>query len=120
MAAHDAPGPGAAVCSQAARRCSAPLSPAEIGRLPAPGRRAAGGAQRFVLCPYCQQHRAQVWGDGRGSAPAIPECGPVSVAPTMAALGLDEDWLMTEAAPRTGDREPRWRRRSRRWRVAAG
>ncbi|TCP05075.1 hypothetical protein EV676_109162 [Caldimonas thermodepolymerans] len=51
--------------------------------------------QRFLLCPYCQQHRAQVWGDGRGGRTChCPECGPVSVAADdMAALALDEDWL---------------------------
>jgi hypothetical protein len=48
-----------------------------------------------VLCPYCHQHRAQVWGDGRGGRTCLcPECGPVSVAADdVAALVLDEDWL---------------------------
>jgi hypothetical protein len=75
----------------------ASLSPTEIGTLPALGRvvRAAALDQRFVLCPYCQQHRAQVWGDGRGGRTChCPECGPVPVAADDgAALVLDEDWL---------------------------
>ncbi len=51
--------------------------------------------QRFVLCPYCHQHRAQVWGGGRrGCSCQCPECGPVAVeADDMAALALDEEWL---------------------------
>lgn len=73
------------------------LSPREISALPALGRavRSAALDQRFALCPYCQQHRAQVWGDGRGGRTCqCPECGPVSVAADdVAALALDEDWL---------------------------
>lgn len=51
--------------------------------------------QSFVLCPHCQQHRAQVWGDGRGGRVCrCPDCGPVAVeANDGAALALDEDWL---------------------------
>ncbi|MCW5260663.1 hypothetical protein D5045_10690 [Verminephrobacter eiseniae] len=51
--------------------------------------------QSFVLCPHCQQHRAQVWGDGRGGRMCrCPDCGPVAVeANDGAALILDEDWL---------------------------
>ncbi|SCK61296.1 hypothetical protein VAR608DRAFT_7037 [Variovorax sp. HW608] len=51
--------------------------------------------QSFVLCPHCQQHRVQVWGDGRGGRMCrCPECGPVAVeANDGAALALDEDWL---------------------------
>ncbi|MDR0528880.1 MAG: DUF262 domain-containing protein [Zoogloeaceae bacterium] len=51
--------------------------------------------QSFVLCPHCQQHRAQVWGDGRGGRMCrCPDCGPVAVgAADGAALVLDEDWL---------------------------
>ena len=75
----------------------ASLSPRELGTLPALGRavRPAALDQRFLLCPYCQQHRAQVWGDGRGGRTChCPECGPVDVAADdMAALALDEDWL---------------------------
>lgn len=75
----------------------ASLSPREIGALSALGRavRPAALDQRFVLCPYCQQHRAQVWGDGRGARTChCPECGPVSVsADDVAAMVLDEDWL---------------------------
>ena len=51
--------------------------------------------QSFVLCPHCQQHRAQVWGDGRGGRMCrCPDCGPVAVEVNDgAALALDEDWL---------------------------
>ena len=51
--------------------------------------------QSFVLCPHCQQHRAQVWGDGRGGRVCrCPDCGPVAVeASDGAALALDEDWF---------------------------
>ena len=51
--------------------------------------------QSFVLCPHCQQHRAQVWSDGRGGRMCrCPDCGPVAVeANDGAALALDEDWL---------------------------
>ena len=51
--------------------------------------------QSFVLCPHCQQHRAQVWGDGRGGRMCrCPDCGPVAVeANDGAALALDEEWL---------------------------
>ncbi|MBS0507139.1 MAG: hypothetical protein JSR53_07135 [Proteobacteria bacterium] len=51
--------------------------------------------QSFVLCPHCQQHRAQVWGDGRGGRVCrCPDCGPVAVeASDGTALALDEDWF---------------------------
>ena len=75
----------------------AALSPREIAALPALGQAVKPTTldQRFLLCPYCQQHRAQVWGDGRGGRTChCPECGPVSVAADdIAALALDEDWL---------------------------
>lgn len=73
------------------------LSPREIAALPALGQAVKPTAldQRFVLCPYCHQQRAQVWGDGqRGRTCHCPECGPVAVAADdAAALRLDEDWL---------------------------
>ncbi|MER0899527.1 hypothetical protein AAA538_08305 [Pseudomonas aeruginosa] len=97
MAAHDA---WALVCRLFAGGSPvlrASLSPRELDTLPALGRAVRPTAldQRFVLCPYCQQHRAQVWGDGRGARTChCPECGPVSVAAEdVAALALDEDWL---------------------------
>ena len=75
----------------------AALSPREIAALPALGQAVKPTAldQRFVLCPYCHQHRAQVWGGGRrGCSCQCPECGPVAVeADDMAALALDEEWL---------------------------
>lgn len=75
----------------------AALSPREIAALPTLGQAVKPTAldQRFVLCPFCHQQRAQVWGDGhRGRTCHCPECGPVAVeADDMAALALDEDWL---------------------------
>nr|WP_259374583.1 hypothetical protein [Calidifontimicrobium sp. SYSU G02091] len=75
----------------------AALSPREIAALPALGQAVKPTAldQRFVLCPYCHQQRAQVWGDGqRGRTCHCPECGPVAVAADdTVALRLDEDWL---------------------------
>jgi Zn finger protein HypA/HybF involved in hydrogenase expression len=58
----------------------------------------AGTDQSFVLCPHCQQHRTQVWSDGRGGRMCrCPDCGPVSVEVNDgAALALDEDWLRTK------------------------
>ena len=54
--------------------------------------------QSFVLCPHCQQHRAQVWGDGRGGRMCrCPDCGPVAAEVNDgAALALDEEWLRTK------------------------
>ena len=54
--------------------------------------------QSFVLCPHCQQHRAQVWGDGRGGWMCrCPDCGPVAAEVNDgAALALDEEWLRTK------------------------
>ena len=57
----------------------AALSPREIAALPALGQAVKPTAldQRFVLCPYCHQQRAQVWGGGRrGCSCQCPECGP--------------------------------------------
>ena len=73
------------------------LSPRETSVLPVLGKavRPMTVDQSFVLCPHCQQHRAQVWGDGRGGRMCrCPDCGPVAVdANDGAALALDEDWL---------------------------
>jgi hypothetical protein len=75
----------------------ATLSPRDIAVLPMLGKAVKPTAmdQSFVLCPHCQQHRAQVWGDGRGGRMCrCPDCGPVAVeAADGAALALDEDWL---------------------------
>jgi hypothetical protein len=51
--------------------------------------------QSYVLCPHCQQHRAQVWGDGRGGRLCrCPDCGPVAVdANEGEALALNEAWF---------------------------
>lgn len=75
----------------------AALSPREIAAVPALEQAVKPTAldQRFVLCPYCRQQRAQVWGGGhRARTCDCPECGPVAVAADdAAALMLDEDWL---------------------------
>lgn len=75
----------------------ATLSPREVSALSMLGKavRPTVVDQFFVLCPHCQQHRAQVWGDGRdGRICRCPECGQVPVeAIDGAALALDEDWL---------------------------
>ena len=75
----------------------ATLSPREVSALSVLGKavRPTVVDQSFVLCPHCQQHRAQVWGDGRGGRICrCPECGQVPVeAIDGAALALDEDWL---------------------------
>lgn len=97
MAAHDA---WALVCRLFAGGTPvlrAALSPREAAALATLGRAVKPVAQdqRYVLCPYCQLHRAQVWADGRGGRTChCPECGPVVVAADdVAALALDEDWL---------------------------
>lgn len=75
----------------------ATLSPREVSALSVLGKtvRPAVLDQSFVLCPHCQQHRAQVWSDGWGGRICrCPECGQVPVeAIDGAALALDEDWL---------------------------
>ena len=75
----------------------ATLSPREVSALSMLGKavRPTVVDQFFLLCPHCQQYRAQVWGDGRGGRVCrCPECGQVPVeAIDGAALALDEDWL---------------------------
>lgn len=75
----------------------ATLSPREVSVLSTLGKaiKPAVVNQSFVLCPHCQQHRAQVWSDGRGGRMCrCPDCGPVAVeAADGAALALDGDWL---------------------------
>ncbi|MDH0199915.1 hypothetical protein [Comamonas aquatica] len=75
----------------------ATLSTREVSALSALGKavRPKVVDQSFVLCPHCQQHRVQVWSDGRrGRICRCPDCGQVSVeASDGAALALDEDWL---------------------------
>ena len=73
------------------------LSPRDVAALPVLGKAVKPTVvdQSFVLCPHCQQHRAQVWGDGRGGRMCrCPDCGPVTVETADGvALALDEDWL---------------------------
>ena len=73
------------------------LSPREAAALPVLGKavKPTGMDQSFVLCPHCQQHRAQVWGDGRGGRMCrCSDCGPVAVeANNGAMLALDDDWM---------------------------
>ena len=97
MAAHDA---WALVCRLFAGGTPvlrATLSPRDVATLPVLGKAVKPTTvdQSFVLCPHCQQHRAQVWGDGRGGRMCrCPDCGPVAVeAKDGMALALDEDWL---------------------------
>ena len=97
MATHDAWALACRLFAGGTPILRAALSPREIAALPALGQAVKPTAldQRFVLCPYCHQHRAQVWGGGRrGCSCQCPECGPVAVeADDMAALALDEEWL---------------------------
>jgi hypothetical protein len=97
MAAHDA---WALVCrlfagGTAVLRTTLPLS--EVAALSVLGKAVKPTTvdQSFVLCPHCQQHRAQVWGDGRGGRMCrCPECGPVAVeANDGVAVAFDEEWL---------------------------
>src|SRR5512141_442099 len=97
MAAHDSWSLACRLFSGGTPVLRESLSPREIAALPALGRavRPVALDQRFALCPYCQQHRGQVWSDGRGGRICrCPECGPVALAADhVAALALDEDWL---------------------------
>ncbi|MDR0577608.1 MAG: hypothetical protein LBI87_08780 [Candidatus Accumulibacter sp.] len=97
MAAHDA---WALVCRLFAGGTPvlrATLSPRDVAVLPVLGKAVKPTMvdQSFVLCPHCQQHRVQVWGDGRGGRTCrCPDCGLVAVeANDGTALALDEDWL---------------------------
>lgn len=97
MAAHDA---WALVCRLFAGGTPvlrATLSPREIATLSVLGKAVKPTTvdQSFVLCPHCQQHRAQVWGDGRGGRMCrCPDCGPVAVeANDGTALALNEEWF---------------------------
>ena len=73
------------------------LSPAEIAASSSLGKAVKPAAlnQTHTLCPYCQLHRCQIWGDGKGGRRChCPECGQVSVqADDLAALELDEEWF---------------------------
>ncbi len=97
MATHDAWALACRLFAGGTPILRAALSPRESAALPALGQAVKPTTldQRFVLCPYCHQHRAQVWGGGRrGCSCQCPECGPVDVAADDgAALALDEDWL---------------------------
>jgi hypothetical protein len=100
MAAHDA---WALICRLFAGGTSvlrAMFSPCEIAALPMLGKavRPTVVDQSFVLCPHCQQHRAQVCGDGYGGRMCrCPDCEPVAVeAADGAALALDKEWLRTK------------------------
>lgn len=73
------------------------LSPGEIAASSALGKAVKPTAlnQTHTLCPYCQLHRCQIWGDGKGGRMCqCPECGKVEVvADDLAGLELDESWL---------------------------
>lgn len=97
MASHDA---WALVCrlfSGGTPLSRSMLSPGEIAASSALGKAVKPAAlnQTHALCPYCQLHRCQIWGDGKGGRFChCPECGQVSVqADDLAALELDEEWF---------------------------
>src|SRR6218665_1465280 len=81
MAAHDA---WALVCPLFAGNTPVlrtTLSPREASALSVLGKAVKPTVvdQSFVLCPHCQQHRAQVWGDGRGGRVCrCPDMGPAA------------------------------------------
>ena len=76
------------------------LSPGEIAASSALGKAVKPAAlnQTHTLCPYCQLHRCQIWGAGKGGRVChCPECGQVEVAAEdLAGLELDENWLRTK------------------------
>src|SRR6218665_133528 len=63
------------------------LPPREVAALPVLGKavRPTITDQSFVLCPHCQQHRVQVWGDGRGGR--MWRCPGWGAGPLEAAAG---------------------------------
>ena len=99
MAAHDA---WALICRLFAGGTPvlrATLSPRDIAVLPMLGKAVKPTVmdQSFVLCPHCQQHRAQVWGDGRGGRMCrCPDCGPVAdpATPVNRPFSADFKWAM--------------------------
>jgi Zn finger protein HypA/HybF involved in hydrogenase expression len=97
MVTHDAWALVCRLCAGGTPVLLATLSPREVSALSALGKavRPKVVDQSFVLCPHCQQHRVQVWSDGRrGRICRCPDCGQVPVeASDGAALALDEDWL---------------------------
>ena len=97
MASHDA---WALVCrlfSGGTPLSHSTLSPSEIAASSTLGKAMKPAAlnQTHTLCPYCQLHRCQIWGDGKGGRIChCPECGQVPVhADDLAALELDEEWF---------------------------
>lgn len=50
----------------------------------------------FTLCPYCQLHSGQIFGDGNGGQVCqCPDCGTITLTPDdRAAVRLDEVWFM--------------------------
>lgn len=50
---------------------------------------------QHVLCPYCNLHQGEVFGDGRGGKICrCPECGSIPLgSQDVDALVLNEDWL---------------------------
>src|SRR6218665_941218 len=102
------------------------LPPREVAALPVLGKavRPTITDQSFVLCPHCQQHRVQVWGDGRGGGLwRLPGRGPGPLGTGGGGgLGLGGGWwgwggigfgrglAAPEDAPRARHRKPRWHR----------
>jgi hypothetical protein len=50
---------------------------------------------QYVLCPYCNLHQGEVFGDGHGGKHCrCPACGLIPLSPQdIDALVLNEDWL---------------------------
>ena len=50
---------------------------------------------QYVLCPYCNLHQGEVFGDGHGGKHCrCPACGLITLSPQdIDALVLNEDWL---------------------------
>lgn len=57
--------------------------------------RPAAISHQHVLCPYCNLHQGEVFGDGRGGKICrCPECGSIPLgSQDINALVLNEDWL---------------------------
>ena len=73
----------------------ATLSPREVSALSVLGKavRPTVVDQSFVLCPHCQQHRAQVWSDGRGGRICrCPECGQVPGRARLVDRPSAQEW----------------------------
>lgn len=100
MAAHEAWALACRLFADGVPVMRAALSPQELGACASLGPAVKSTAinQQYVLCPYCQLYRGQVFSDGRGGRVCqCPDCGPVSVTTDdLAAIRLNEEWLRTK------------------------